>query len=94
MGMWKVINKFPSIKSYITKKLFPTLQDIDWSRTIAYSYGSYGPIYFNNRLLTNERDKIELLNDIKTTLILDRCVQLQHCRWNSLLKSAAMAKLQ
>lgn len=68
MGLYNVINKFPYIKSYFTKNFFTTLQDIDWSQTIAYSYGSYGPIYFNNHLLTNEKDKIELMNNIKAKL--------------------------
>lgn len=68
IGLWNVINKFPYIKSYITKKFFTTLQDIDWSRTIAYSYGSYGNIFLNDHLLANERDKIKLINEIRIKL--------------------------
>ncbi len=29
------------------KKVFLSLEDVDWSRTIAYANGYAGPIYFN-----------------------------------------------
>ena len=60
IGLWNVVKKFPGIKNFVLNKMVPTYQDIDWSRTLAYSYGYYAPIYFNTSKIKNQKDKIGL----------------------------------
>ena len=36
-----------NVKETILKKIFLSLEDIDWSRTKAFSFGTFGPIYIN-----------------------------------------------
>lgn len=57
IGLWSVIKKFPVIKKFVLNRMILTYKDIDWSRTIAYSYGYYAPIYFNTNKIKNQKDK-------------------------------------
>lgn len=69
IGFWSVVKKFPGIKNSVLNKMVPTYQDIDWSRTVAYSYGYYAPIYFNTSKIKNQKDKngleVEIIKKLK-----------------------------
>jgi len=69
IGLWKIINRFPRVKRAIQTKTLLTYKDIDWDRTVAYSYGYYGPIYINRKIIKTEEKLRELKTDIKKKLI-------------------------
>lgn len=68
IGLWSIIKKFPKLKDTIQNKLIPSYQDIDWSKTLAYSYGYYGPIYFNKSKINSETEQKDLEKEITNKL--------------------------
>lgn len=69
IGIWSVVKKFPGIKNFALNRMVLTYKDIDWSRTIAYSYGYYAPIYFNTSKIKNQKDKNDLEEEIVKKLM-------------------------
>jgi predicted AlkP superfamily phosphohydrolase/phosphomutase len=59
MGFWKFVNKLPKIKKLLLTRFMPTYKDIDWNKTVAYSYGYYGPIYFNRSKILEGKEGLE-----------------------------------
>jgi len=68
LGLWKFISSSPRIKELIQKKLLLTYNDIDWDKTLAYSYGYYGPIYINKDIVKSVEELQKLKNEIKEKL--------------------------
>lgn len=69
IGLWGLINKIPELKDYVRNGLIPTFQDVDWSKTLAYSYGYYGPIYLNSNRINSKEDKKKLKDEIVKKLM-------------------------
>ena len=68
LGLWKIINTFPVIKKTIQTRFLLTYNDIDWDKTRVYSYGYYGPIYINRKIIKTEKEFKEVKEDIKEKL--------------------------
>ena len=68
LGLWKLINNFPRLKEFIRKHFNLGYSDIDWTKTQAYSYGYYGPIYINKKLVSSNDEQQKLKEQIKAKL--------------------------
>ena len=64
LGLWKILKNVPFFKSFIQRGLMLTYEDIDWEKTLAYSYGYYGPLYINKALLKSPDAYEPLRNEL------------------------------
>src|SRR4030043_1186300 len=69
LGMGKIINSLPhQIKEKIKSELTITFKDFDWEKTKAYSFGYYGSIYINQKVIKLSKEKEKLIKELKYKL--------------------------
>lgn len=68
MGLWKVFKKVPLFKRFVQQKLMLTYDDIDWEKTVAHSYGYYGPLYINRAVIKTAQQYDALREELMTKI--------------------------
>lgn len=63
LKLWKLIKKL-GIKDTLVKHTSITFEDVDWTKTKAYSFGYYGPIY-----IVDDANREKLVAELKEKLL-------------------------